>query len=123
MRRDAGLTQAQLAVKVGTTQSAISRLEAGRVSPSMRTLQRIYAALGREIRLLAMPAASAYASPGRSGLQLAEPGGIRYDLGHTEADIDLTQIRAARKLTVPERLDQAGAGARGIDDLMRALGR
>ena len=58
MRRDARLTQAQLAAKVGTTQSAIARLEAGRVSPSVRTLKRVYAALGRELRLLAMPAAS-----------------------------------------------------------------
>jgi transcriptional regulator with XRE-family HTH domain len=124
MRRDARLTQAQLAAKVGTTQSAIARLEAGRVSPSVRTLKRVYEALGRELRLLAMPAQAAYAPSGsRGSLQLAEASGVRYDAAHHEADIDLTQIRAARRLTVPERLDQVSAGARGIDDLMRALGR
>jgi len=44
-----GLSQRQLAKLVGTTQSAIARLEGGRISPSLPTLDRIAAALGAEV--------------------------------------------------------------------------
>jgi transcriptional regulator with XRE-family HTH domain len=40
-RRRAGLTQAELAVKAGTTQSAIARWERGAVSPSFDTVRRL----------------------------------------------------------------------------------
>lgn len=36
-----GLTQAQLALRAGTTQTALSRLERGELSPSFATVQRI----------------------------------------------------------------------------------
>jgi ribosome-binding protein aMBF1 (putative translation factor) len=41
-----GLTQAELATRMGTSQSYIARLESGRVLPSMRTWQRLAAATG-----------------------------------------------------------------------------
>ncbi len=44
-RRSAGLTQAELATRIGTTQASITRLERGRFLPSVRTLRRIAAAL------------------------------------------------------------------------------
>lgn len=50
-RRDARLTQAELAQKIGTTQSAIARLEAGRVSPSITTLRRYAEATGHQLRV------------------------------------------------------------------------
>lgn len=50
-RRDAKLTQAELAEKIGTTQSAIARLEAGRVSPSISTLRRYAEATGHQLRV------------------------------------------------------------------------
>ncbi|TVQ29359.1 MAG: XRE family transcriptional regulator [Geminicoccaceae bacterium] len=40
-RRRAGLTQAQLAELIDTSQSSVARLEAGRQLPSTRTLLRI----------------------------------------------------------------------------------
>ncbi|MCA1823916.1 MAG: helix-turn-helix transcriptional regulator [Mycobacteriales bacterium] len=40
-RRRAGLTQAQLAERAGTTQSAVARWESGRTSPSVDTLLRL----------------------------------------------------------------------------------
>jgi DNA-binding XRE family transcriptional regulator len=47
----AGLTQAEVAERAGTTQSAIARLEGGRVSPSVATLQKYAAAVGRRLRV------------------------------------------------------------------------
>jgi DNA-binding XRE family transcriptional regulator len=44
-RARAGLTQAQVASRMGTTQSVVARLEGGKL-PSMRTLQRYAKATG-----------------------------------------------------------------------------
>jgi DNA-binding XRE family transcriptional regulator len=49
LRERKGYSQRQLAELVGTTQSAIARLEAGHISPSLPTLDRIAAALGAEV--------------------------------------------------------------------------
>jgi ribosome-binding protein aMBF1 (putative translation factor) len=52
MRTTAGLTQRQLAVRMGTTQSVISRLEqAGRL-PTLELLARMAAATESDLRLL-----------------------------------------------------------------------
>ena len=47
-RMAAKLTQAEVAKRLGTTQSAIARLEGGRVSPSIATLQRYAEATGTQ---------------------------------------------------------------------------
>lgn len=49
LREKKGLSQRQLAELVGTTQSAIARLEGGRISPSLPTLDRIANALDAEL--------------------------------------------------------------------------
>ena len=48
-RSEAKLTQAELARLLGTTQSAIARLEGGRVSPSINTLRRYAEAAGTKL--------------------------------------------------------------------------
>lgn len=59
LRTSAGLTQRQLADRMGTTQSVISRLEqAGRL-PTLEMLGRIAAATGADVRLLARHAGGA----------------------------------------------------------------
>jgi ribosome-binding protein aMBF1 (putative translation factor) len=40
-RSRAGLTQAELAEKMGTTQPAVARMESGRIQPSLQTLHRL----------------------------------------------------------------------------------
>ena len=50
-RVSAGLTQAQLAKRMKTTQSVVARLEGGRVHPSTRTLGRIAQATGTRLRI------------------------------------------------------------------------
>ena len=48
-RTAANLTQAELARRLGTTQSAVARLEGGRVSPSLATLRRYAEATGTRL--------------------------------------------------------------------------
>ncbi len=50
-RSHAGLTQAQLARRMGTTQAVIARLEIGRTKPSTRTLERLAKATGMRLRI------------------------------------------------------------------------
>ncbi|HXG76625.1 MAG TPA: helix-turn-helix transcriptional regulator [Gaiellaceae bacterium] len=50
-RRRAGITQAELARRVGTSQPAIARYERARALPDLDTLQRIVQACGLELRL------------------------------------------------------------------------
>jgi transcriptional regulator with XRE-family HTH domain len=54
-RKDAGLTQAALASRLGTTQSAVARLESGRAAPSLQMLERIARATGRSITVVIEP--------------------------------------------------------------------
>jgi len=57
-RREAGLTQAQVAERMGTKASAVARLESalvsGKHSPSIETLRKYAAAVGKrlEVRLV-----------------------------------------------------------------------
>jgi transcriptional regulator with XRE-family HTH domain len=48
-RRRAGVSQAELAQRAGTSQPSIARLEKGQVSPTVITLDRIARALGSDL--------------------------------------------------------------------------
>ena len=50
-RADAGLTQEELAQRMGTTQSAIARLEGGKSRPSTTTLGKLAKATGTRLRV------------------------------------------------------------------------
>src|SRR6478736_2463352 len=50
-RQRAGLSQAQLAKRMKTTQSTIARLESGRGKPSTRTLSRFAKATGHRLKI------------------------------------------------------------------------
>ncbi len=56
-RSRAGITQEQVAESMGTTKSAVSRLEAaGKHSPSVRTLKKYARAVGCEVEIRLVPA-------------------------------------------------------------------
>ena len=56
-RKRAGLTQEEVAESMGTTKSAISRLEAaGKHSPSVTTLKKYARALGCDVEIRLVPA-------------------------------------------------------------------
>ncbi len=50
-RMGAGLTQAQLAERMETTQSVVARLESGRIHPSTRTLEKVAQSTGTKLRI------------------------------------------------------------------------
>ena len=50
-RSRAGLTQAEVAERMHTTQSNIARLEAGRTTPSTRTLEKFAEAVGAKLKI------------------------------------------------------------------------
>jgi transcriptional regulator with XRE-family HTH domain len=54
-RRRHGVSQGSLAVRAGTTQSAISRIERDRVSPSIETLGELLFLLGEDLELDTRP--------------------------------------------------------------------
>lgn len=74
----AGLTQAELADRTGTAQSAIARWETGGAHPSLETLVRLVRACGLELRV---------------GLEGADPG-------------DASLIERNLALSPGQRLDQ-----------------
>ena len=52
LRVDAGLTQVELARRMGTTQSAIARMENGGTRPTLETLERVAGAVGQELAVV-----------------------------------------------------------------------
>ena len=54
----AGLTQAQVAHRMKTTQAVIARLEGGGAKPSTRTLERFAKATGSRLRIVFDPEAA-----------------------------------------------------------------
>ena len=54
-RNRAGLTQSELAHKMGTTQQVVARMEGGRFQPSLRTLHRLAQATGSRLSIRFAP--------------------------------------------------------------------
>ena len=92
-RLQAGLTQAELAARAGTTQSAVARLERPGANPRVETLAAFLAAAGRDLQL------SAGDLPG----------------GH-----DAAQLAELQRLSPRERLDRHRAALRSVRGLARA---
>jgi transcriptional regulator with XRE-family HTH domain len=65
-RSRAGLSQQEVAERMGTTQSVIARLESGKRLPSMRTAQRFAEAVGGRLVFRIESHALPFASTGRN---------------------------------------------------------
>lgn len=50
-RKESGLTQKQLSERTGIAQADISKLERGNANPSLRTLQRLAAGMGMNVKI------------------------------------------------------------------------
>ena len=66
-RLDAGLTQAELAGRSGTSQATLSAYESGSKMPSAITMARVLAAAGR--RMTTVPVGRPVVTPGRAELE------------------------------------------------------
>lgn len=86
-RKRHGVSQQSLARRAGTTQSAISRIERGGVSPTVETLSALLHLVGEDLVLAAKP---------------------------TDSGIDRSLIRERLGLTPSERLDYGIAMANQI---------
>lgn len=94
-RRRAGLSQRELAERLGTTQSVITRWETGQRSPTFETLVRAVRACGLDLAV---------------------------SLGPPDPDHDLF-IRENRKLSPAARLEQMTQQSAGLDELLAAKSR
>lgn len=54
-RKSSGLTQKQLSERTGIAQADISKLESGNGNPSLRTLQRLAAGMGMQVKIEFQP--------------------------------------------------------------------
>lgn len=89
-RRRAGLSQQDLAERLGTTQSVITRWETGQRSPTFETVIRAVRACGLELSVT---------------------------LGAPDLDHDLF-IRENRRLTAAQRLERMTAQRAGLEELV-----
>ncbi len=91
-RRSAGISQQQLADRIGTTQSAVSRWERGHDEPRIRTLSQILTACGLKLVMAAEP----------DDVDRAQ---IRQQLAMTPEDRLAGVINFSRMLASAERVD------------------
>jgi|SRR3954467_6606335 transcriptional regulator with XRE-family HTH domain len=94
-RKRAALTQAQLADRAGTTQSAIARLESGRTSPSLEDVERLIRLCGWQLLVELAP----------------------YD------DSDIVQAEALLRKSPDERIAELEAGLEFARELQHAVAR
>lgn len=94
-RRRAELSQRELASRVALSQPAIARIESGRVTPRVDTLERLLNACGE-----------ALTATDRLGI-----------------GVDRSLIREELKLTPRQRIEGAAAGAMAVDQLRRGMRR
>ena len=91
VRRHAHLTQRELAERVGTSQSAIAKLEQGESNPTIDTLERCAAAAGLAVKFTLFP------------LPVADPVIEQY-----KGVVDRRLLRENLKKSVHERLQSLG---------------
>lgn len=93
-RRDAGLTQAQLATRMGTTQTAVARMERRGANPTVATLSRALGAAGQQLTLDSSPLPTV---------------------------VDEEQLSAHLRLTPSERVSAHDAAYRNTARMMRGI--
>ena len=54
-RREASLSQTEVAARMGTSQSVVARLESGQIDARLSTLQRYAAAIGHDLQVELRP--------------------------------------------------------------------
>ena len=95
-RRNAGLTQESLAARLGTTQSAVARLEHDAASPRVDTLRRALAACGQELELASRPTKSSIDETLVARMLRVPPGERIRSLERSYADVRKIALAGAK---------------------------
>ncbi|MEO7455346.1 MAG: helix-turn-helix transcriptional regulator [Gemmatimonadaceae bacterium] len=103
-RLASGMSQRELADRVGTAQPAVARLEQGSANPTLETLERYAEALGCEWRIELVPRAASDATV------------ERYKVG-----VDRSLLRENLKRTPDERLRSLADWERSDRELRNAM--
>src|SRR6516225_5819657 len=80
-RRSAGLSQTEVAARMGTSQSAVARLETGDADVRVSTLERYAAAIGSQLAWQAQVGRAEFGQPGPGQPGPAELGVSQAELG------------------------------------------
>jgi DNA-binding XRE family transcriptional regulator len=125
-RRSAGLSQTEVAARMGTSQSAVARLETGDADVRVSTLERYAAAVGSQVAWLARaqpglaadpagrdptapgPAGPGSIGPGVTGPGLASPGNPQP--GQAQAGPEQQPLAGQQPQAGPGQQPQAGPG-------------
>ena len=102
-RRAAGLTQAQLADRLGVSQSAVAKLEREGANPTVNTLDRVLRATGHRLQLIAPAWGTGADIPGPS---------IDVDLVRQHLELGKGQRIAELEMMYDEASTIAAAGER-----------
>ena len=89
LRRESGLTQAEVARRAGTSQAAIARYESGVSSPAVSTLERVMKAMGHTLEV---------GSSAAPAVDLSSPGAVlvrahRKEILHRARAAGVTNVR------------------------------
>ena len=95
-RRDAGLTQQQLARRLGISQAAVAQLERATANPTLATVERALRATNHRLELRAV---------------------------RSEPEVDVTLLRESLRLTPAERIAAAARLTRDAEKLAGAMAR
>lgn len=104
-RRDAGLSQRELARRAGTSQATLSAYEAGRKSPSLDTLARIVRAAGSDLRIQVVP------YDDHDDAMAAYEASLPKQVVERHRKRELAQLNRARKARGLPALDRADVSA------------
>jgi transcriptional regulator with XRE-family HTH domain len=104
LRESLGISQRELADRMGTTQSVIARLEGGGSRPSLTTLERLAEAVGRQVEVRFRKRAE------KSRAERAD----RRKSSRSRPPVDLAQLAANLRLSPAERLARGTAFSRWV---------
>lgn len=118
LRDEAGITQTELARRMGTTQSSIARIESGGNTPTIYLLDKLGKALGTPLTLSAAGHAVTFGLP-----ETTDPGTLR-PVAEKAPAIGTTRFRPSAPRTVPRPpAGSAALAGAGVSKASAAVAR
>ncbi len=116
MRKRLKMTQKQLAKRAGVPQSNIANIEAGHSEATLRTLQKLFGAMGCSLALLPIPEIMPDAMRETKALQYAEKG-LEYTFQTMVLEEQLPNEKARRTMVKETQKELLNSNSRTIWDL------